>query len=65
MLNQVLNVKIKYENIIKRLLENEECGELTRLAIQDASIGNSESIGAIARTRPSSSLQKYTNEFNT
>jgi len=34
MLNQTINVKIKYENIIKRLVENEKSRDYVLLAIE-------------------------------
>jgi hypothetical protein len=34
MLNQTINVKIKYENIIKRLVENEKSRDLVLIAIE-------------------------------
>jgi len=56
MLNQVLNVKVKYENIIRRLLDNEQTAELTQLAIQDASAATSDSVGLAVQSRPLSAL---------
>jgi len=34
MLNQTINVKIKYENIIKRLVENEKSRDFVLIAIE-------------------------------
>jgi hypothetical protein len=37
MLNQTINVKIKYENIIKRLIENEKTREAVVATIEQLS----------------------------
>jgi len=59
MLNQTISVKIKYENIIKRLVDNEKTRDLVLSVIEQV-----QSTTSTASPITHSALSNYSGSFN-